>query len=62
MHTTPYFADRLVRAMNGSINVESPIWPGDEAPESKVLGHSTISTTLDTYGHLTDGMSQIGWM
>jgi integrase len=25
---------------------------------SKVLGHSTISTTLDTYGHLTDGMSQ----
>ena len=25
---------------------------------SKVLGHSTVSTTLDTYGHLTAGMSQ----
>lgn len=25
---------------------------------SKVLGHSTVTTTLDTYGHLTSGMSQ----
>lgn len=25
---------------------------------SKVIGHSTVSTTLDTYGHLTAGMSQ----
>ena len=48
--------------MNESINVESPIWPGAEAPGSKVLGHSAISTTLDTFGHLTYGMSQIGWM
>jgi integrase len=25
---------------------------------SKLLGHSTVSTTLDTYGHLTPGMTQ----
>lgn len=25
---------------------------------SKVIGHSTASTTLDTYGHLTTGMSR----
>jgi signal transduction histidine kinase len=30
-----YFADRLVRAMNGSVSVESPIWPNDEAPGAR---------------------------
>ena len=25
---------------------------------SKLLGHSTVSTTIDTYGHLTPGMTQ----
>jgi len=30
-----YFADRLVRAMGGSIRVESPIWPSDESPGAR---------------------------
>lgn len=32
-----YFADRLVEAMGGSIRVESPIWPSDEAPGARFI-------------------------
>jgi signal transduction histidine kinase len=30
-----YFADRLVRAMGGSITVESPIWPSETTPGAR---------------------------
>jgi signal transduction histidine kinase len=30
-----YFADRLVRAMGGSVAIESPVWPDATAPGSR---------------------------
>jgi len=30
-----YFADRLVRAMGGSVSIESPVWPDPAAPGSR---------------------------
>ena len=39
-----YFADRLVRAMGGSVAIESPVWPDDAAPGSRFVVTVPVST------------------
>jgi signal transduction histidine kinase len=48
-----YFVDRLVRAMGGSVAIESPIWPDAAAPGSRFT--VTLPVSLDGPSGLDDG-------
>jgi signal transduction histidine kinase len=50
-----YFADRLVRAMGGSISVESPIWPDDDAPGARFSVRVPIAEDAPEDGLPTEG-------
>jgi signal transduction histidine kinase len=55
-----YFADRLVRAMSGSIRVESPIWPSDDAPGTRFSVIVPIAEDDPEAASLPEGDVQAG--
>ena len=54
-----YFADRLVRVMGGSIRVESPIWPSEEAPGSRFSIRVPVADDVPEDALPVEGTSQM---
>jgi signal transduction histidine kinase len=55
-----YFAERLVRAMGGTIKVESPIWPDEDAPGARFSIRVPLAEDAPDDSPTSNGPDQTG--